>query len=892
MAATRLGAVLAALAVLALATRASVQAQGSVEESLVQGIISRMSVEEKVGQLFLVTFQGNDVGAASDIAGLIRDYKIGGVAISPANGNFRNEGDTPQQVAQLTNALQNLALQTNPANPVALFVAVEQTGDGYPYTTLRNNFTPLPSPMALGATWSDVSSMDVGRIVGQELAAVGVNMLMGPSLDVLAMPRPNQSGDLGVRAFGGDPQWVGRNGRAYIQGVHQGSVARVATVARHFPGIGASDRSSDDEVATVDRPEADLRRVDLAPFLQVTASAPNGATEITDALMSAHVRYGAWQRTPGQPISLDAQGGLQRLLDSPDMKAWRERGIMVSDALGAPAVRKLYDPKQETFNQKRIARDAFLAGNDVLYLARFSAHDQWSEQLANTRLAIEFFRDQYRTDPQFRERVDTSLRRILLLKRRMYSSFTASNLLVDDRRVGERVGRDERVVNNVARDAVTLVSPTRENAARVSRPVEGDRILVVTDGRAASDCAGCPAAPLIAPTAIQDIILRLYGPSGASIISPDRISSISFADLKAYLAGSGLTDEQRRDLEGRLQAANLLVFGMLDTAQDPSADALRMFLRDRSAVLGDKNVVVMAFGAPYYLDATEIGKLSAYFALYGKTQPFLEAGVRALFQEFVPRGAPPVSVPGIYDLPVMLEPDSSRPIPIGALNKTSGDKAQVGETVTARAGPILDRNGHPVPDGTRVNLQFFYRAAAVYLPNQEIGTRNGVAETTVFLERPGQLEISAAAGRTSTTTPFVLAVQGEGPVTAVPTPQPSATPQPTLTVTPSPTVTATPAAAAQAATPLATGGGWAGLALSLATVLGVGALGVAWQRGATLAPNDSVRLLLLATAWGLVGYLINVAGGSTLHAGALWIAPLVSGVFALLPALWLWLQKR
>ncbi|MFN8472915.1 MAG: glycoside hydrolase family 3 N-terminal domain-containing protein [Anaerolineae bacterium] len=884
---------LALLAALAFVTRASVQAQGGVEDSMVQSIINRMSVEEKVGQLFLVTFQGNDVGAASDIAGLIRDYKVGGVVISPSNGNFRNEGDTPQQVAQLTNALQNLTLQTNPSNPVPLFVAVEQTGDGYPYTALRNDFTPLPSPMALGATWSDVSSMDVGRIVGQELAAVGVNMLLGPSLDVLAMPRPNQSGDLGVRAFGGDPQWVGRNARAYIQGVHQGSVARVATVAQHFPGIGASDRSSDDEVATVDRPETDLRRVDLAPFLQVTSSAPNGATEITDALMSAHVRYGAWQRTPGQPISLDAQGGLQRLLDSPDMKAWRERGILVSDALGAPAVRKLYDPKQETFNQKRIARDAFLAGNDVLYLGRFSAHDQWSEQLTNTRLAIEFFRDQYRTDPQFRERVDASLKRILLLKRRMYSSFTAANMLVDDHRASERVGRDERVVTNVARDAVTLVSPSRENATRLARPAEGDRIMVVTDARAASDCAGCPSTPLISPTAIQDIILRLYGPSGAGIISPDNISSTSFADLKAYLSGSSsLTEEQRRDLEARLQAANLLVFAMLDTAQDPSADALRMFLRDRNVLLSDKNVVVMALGAPYYLDATEIGKLNAYYVLYGKTQPFLEAGVRALFQEFVPRGVLPVSVPGIYDLPVMLEPDSGHPIPIGALNKSSGDKAQVGETITVRAGPILDRNGHPVPDNTRVNFQFFYRAAAVYLPNQEVATRNGVAETTVFLERPGQLEISATAGRTSTAAPMILAVQGEGPVTAVPSPQPSATPLPTSTATPSPTTTATPVVVAAPAEPPASGGGWTGLILSLATVLGIGAVCVIWQRGATLAPNDSVRLLLLATAWGLVGYLIDVAGMSTLRAGALWLAPLVSGLFALLPAIWLWLQRR
>ncbi len=99
-----------------------------------------MSVADKVGQLFLVTFQGNDTSAESDIATLVRDYRVGGVALLPANGNFRNVPvlgaadhcrpkasprrdtlSTPQQIATLANALQLLAM--SPAQPITQTVA-------------------------------------------------------------------------------------------------------------------------------------------------------------------------------------------------------------------------------------------------------------------------------------------------------------------------------------------------------------------------------------------------------------------------------------------------------------------------------------------------------------------------------------------------------------------------------------------------------------------------------------------------------------------------------------------------------------------------------------------------------------------------------------------------
>jgi len=105
-----------------------------------------------------------------------------------------------------------------------------------------------------------------GRCSGQELSALGINFLLGPSLDVLDLPKIEITSNLGTRTFGGDPFWVGEMGRAYIRGVHQGSNGKLAVAAKHFPGYGGSDRLPEEEVATVRKSLDELKSFDLAPF--------------------------------------------------------------------------------------------------------------------------------------------------------------------------------------------------------------------------------------------------------------------------------------------------------------------------------------------------------------------------------------------------------------------------------------------------------------------------------------------------------------------------------------------------------------------------------------------------------------------------------------------------
>ena len=100
---------------------------------------------------------------------------------------------------------------------------------------ILNGLTDIPSNMAIGATWQPDLAQQVGEVVGYELSNLGINMLFGPSLDVLENPDPFSPSDLGVRSFGGDPYWVGVLGSAYTAGVHLGSENQIAVIPKHFP---------------------------------------------------------------------------------------------------------------------------------------------------------------------------------------------------------------------------------------------------------------------------------------------------------------------------------------------------------------------------------------------------------------------------------------------------------------------------------------------------------------------------------------------------------------------------------------------------------------------------------------------------------------------------------
>ncbi len=811
---------------------------------LVQKIIDSMSVEQRVGQLFLVTFQGSDTGPNSDIAHLVRDLHVGGVVLTPANRNFSNdEGDTAAQVLQLNNDLQtyafrdldqpillpngelNAVVTTGGAPGLPLFIAVNQEGDDLPYTSLIHGFTPLPDNLAIGATWKPEYAQSVGELVGRELSAVGVNMLLGPSLDVLDNPRPELKGYAGSRTFGGDAYWVAKMGQAYIQGVHQGAAGRLATVAKHFPGQGASDRRPDQEVATVQKPLPALEQVELAPFRAVTEQAP-AQDAITDAMMTSHVRYKGFQENPRQltpPISLAPE--LQTIMEG--FTEWRQNGgILVSDALGVRALKRYYQAYEPgRFPSRRVAQEAFLAGNDLLYLSEFDTDGVWEQQLANMDDALSYFKQKYEEDPAFRSRVDDSLARIIRLKLRLYPQLSWQETQKTPENLDEALGQGLDEITTIAWDANTLIYPgVTELADRLpSAPLADERILIFTDARPLSECPNCSTRPAIPVDEMETMILHLYGPDASDQVEPGNIDSASFAELDILLRQDEtpedippeqrLSNERLKTLNGLINDADWIIFNMLDVDKEqyPSSIALKRFLDQRADSLRGKKIIVFAFNAPYFLSDTEIGKLTAYYGLYSKVTPFLETAVRTLFRELQPAGSLPVSVTGVnYELSRELEPDPARPFPLKLLlpDPDTGEPVeidpeaekidlQVGDAIIVEAGPVLDHNGHMVPDGTPVEFIFLDQQAGVELPRRQDATVNGMAATQITIERAGTFQISATAGDgAKAEAAIILTIGGEeGAILATATPTFTPTPTQTPTPTHTPTATITPTAA-------------------------------------------------------------------------------------------------
>jgi beta-N-acetylhexosaminidase len=749
----------------------SAVAQGGTQPETpreVKQLFTKMTPEERVGQLFLVTFSGTDTSETTQIHDLVANQQVGGVVLLAANDNFAAAPKTVDAARQLIRGLQQIEWdsainppvdpttgQAEPRTYVPLFIATIQDGDGAPGDQILSGLTALPSEMAIGATWSPQLSEQVGEVMGRELAALGFNMYFGPSLDVLENPGATPGIDLGASVFGGDPFWVSMQGSAYITGLHTGAASRLLVVPKYFPGRGSADRSSEQEVATVRKSLEQLQQVELAPFIAVTRK--SAAPEATaDGLLLSHIRYQGFQgniRATTKPVSFDAQA-LSSILSLPDFAAWRTAGgLIVSDNLGTKAVRQFYSAGTD-FPARTVALDAFVAGNDLLYLGNIVSSDA-PDNYATVLEILSFFAKKYREDPAFAQRVDAAVLRILTMKYRLYGAFTLGSVVRGPANLSQ-LGTSEQSTFDVARQAATLLSPNAKDLSSVLQtPPRGrDRIIFFTDSSMAQQCTACTATPGLAVDALQNAVVALYGPESGNQTSSFRLSSFSFDDAANFLAG-----KSPPYLPEGLSAAGWVVFALVDNTHG-QAQLLSNFLAEQKDLLRDKRVILFAFGAPYYLDATDISRLTAYYALYSKQAPFVQLAARILFQEVTPAGASPVSIPSLgYDLISITAPDPNQIIAL-TLDLPSASLAtgaptpeatavplfKIGDTIALRTGPIMDHNGNPVPDGTVVQFSMNLRGeGGGILQQAEAVTSQGIARVSFGLDKPGLLEIRATS---------------------------------------------------------------------------------------------------------------------------------------------------
>jgi len=877
------------------------QAQTLDPVQRVRQLLSRMTPEEKVGQLFLVTFRGRDIASKdSKILDVIANRHVGGVVLRAANDNFTGSANMLEDTYRLNNDLQSArwnASQRQVRNAfgfsytpqyVPLWIGVAQEGDQYPNDQILSGMTALPSAMAVGATWDPKQAERAGGVLGNELSALGFNLLLGPSLDLAETSSTEGMDNMGVRVFGGNAFWVGEMARAYVRGIHTGSNERLAVVSRSFPGIGSADRPPEDEVATVRKTLEQLKTSDLLPFFAVTGSAGSIDSSV-DGLVVASVRYQGLQgtvRPNTRPLSFDT-AAMDQVLALPELARWRQAGgVLVSDNLGSAALKKFYESTGQDYDPRQLARSAFLGGSDLLYIDNLLAQGD-TDPFATLGRVLDFFTQKYREDPAFAQRVDLSVQRILTLKYRLYGNFDQESVIAPASRLGQ-VGKSQQIVFEMARNAVTLVHPTQAEISQVlPRPPElRERLFFLTDVSTYRQCsqAQCAAQPVLAVDALQAAVARLYGPRTGGQINAANMASYSFLDLKYYL--DDFKDKISPALEDNLKLSDWVVVA-LTTSSTSRAEfqAFRQLLSKRPDLLRNKKVVVFAFNSPYYLDATDLSKINAYYALYSKAPPFIEVAARILFQEITPSGALPVSVSGAgYNLAEALSPDPNqvislevdtqamaaatplvptvtlRPGVTPSTTLTVVPTVKVGDMLPLRTGVLLDHNRRTVPDGTMV--KFIYTATGSEggaVQQISATTVAGVARASYRIQSGGSLEVRVISEPALTSKQLRVNISSTGQIdiTAVtptiqpPTPTPTPTNTPTPTPTPTPTATRTPAPPPHAGTT-----DWF---MSLFAAWGAGAF-CFWLGQRLFTVRWGVRWGLLAAAGGLLVYTYMASG--------------------------------
>lgn len=266
-------------------------------------LMSEMSLEQLAGQLIMpAVFSDAGEPAMRAVAGYAADMHVGGVVL------LKGSVEAARAIAD---SLRSLSV----APP---FIAIDAEWG----LAMRLKDTPVfPKNGRISKDAEETLLFDYGCEVARECRSAGINMVLGPVLDVIPADVPvsaaSLSAGIGNRSFGSDPERVACLGVAYAKGVESGGVM---SVAKHFPGHGAADADSHNALPVVSKSLAELQKSDLIPFRRYISGGLGG-------IMVGHLRIPSLDSS-GLPVSV-SPAVLRKLLRD-DMGF---QGLVLTDAM-------------------------------------------------------------------------------------------------------------------------------------------------------------------------------------------------------------------------------------------------------------------------------------------------------------------------------------------------------------------------------------------------------------------------------------------------------------------------------------------------------------------------------------------------------------------------------
>jgi beta-N-acetylhexosaminidase len=434
------------------------------DDRRLRALISRMTLEEKVGQLFVMRVYGHSATAPdqADIdanlkeigvrtaAELVAKYRVGGIIYFAWAHNTRS----PQQIADLSDGIQKASLGL----PRGLPVLISTDQEHGIVARVGKPATLFPGAMALGAGGSREDARTAGRVAGAELRALGIRQDYAPVADVNVNPA---NPVIGVRSFGADPEAVAGMVAAQVKGYQS---AGVAATSKHFPGHGDTAVDSHTGFPVIGHSRELWSELDAVPFRAAIRAG-------IDSIMTAHIMVPALDPA-GDPATLS-----HPILTGILRGELGYDGVVVTDSLGMEGVRTKY-------GDDRVPVLALKAGVDQL-LNPPSLDVAWNAVLTAVR-----------GGELTEARLDESILRILRLKSKLG---LLRDAYVPDGSVERTVGTRAhlRTADRIA-DRTTTLLVNKDGLLPLSRRTHRNVLVVGADPASPSGSDGPPTTVLAA----------------------------------------------------------------------------------------------------------------------------------------------------------------------------------------------------------------------------------------------------------------------------------------------------------------------------------------------------------------------------------------------------------
>lgn len=396
------------------------------QQKWVDSIYSSMSLQEKVGQLFMIqVFSNQDLATKNANIKLILDQKIGGIIYSKGG---------PIQQAKLNNELQA-------ASKVPLLIGMDAEWG----LNMRLDSTyAFPWNMTLGAI-KDIRLIEqTGYQIGEHNKRIGVHFNFAPVVDINTNPK---NPIIGNRSFGEDRDNVTAKALAFMKGMQN---AGVLANAKHFPGHGDTDGDSHKTLPTISFSEKRIDSIELYPYKKLIK-------EGLSSVMVAHLNVPSLESRSGFPSSLSEHIVTDILKDKLHFE-----GLIFTDALNMKGASNFSTPGD-------IDLAAFMAGNDVLLI---------SEDVPK---AINKIVEAYDSKTISEERLAHSVKKILMAKYKVglhnYVPIGTAHLVEDLNRL-----EDDLLYEELMENAITVIR--NENDILPLRHLETKKIAYVSLGDA------------------------------------------------------------------------------------------------------------------------------------------------------------------------------------------------------------------------------------------------------------------------------------------------------------------------------------------------------------------------------------------------------------------------